>query len=42
MVQWVGAPLDPTTIDFDEHAKAVETLAKAWSRKTATKRKPAT
>ncbi len=41
MVQWVGAPLDPNTIDFDEHAKAVEALAKAWSRKPATKRKPA-
>jgi hypothetical protein len=24
MVQWVGAPFDPDTIDFDEHAKAVE------------------
>src|SRR5215203_241641 len=42
MVQWVGAPFDPNTIDFDEHAKAVEALAKAWSRKPATKRKSAT
>jgi Plasmid pRiA4b ORF-3-like protein len=42
MVQWVGAPFDPNTIDFDEHAKAVEELAKAWSRKPATKHKPAT
>ena len=42
VVQWVGAPFDPNTIDFDEHAKAVEALAKAWSRKPAIKRKPAT
>ena len=41
MVQWIGAPFDPNTIDFDEHAKAVEALAKAWSRKPATRRKPA-
>ena len=41
MVQWVGAIFDPIAIDFDEHAKAVEALAKAWSRKPATKRKPA-
>ncbi|MBX6740511.1 MAG: plasmid pRiA4b ORF-3 family protein [Acetobacteraceae bacterium] len=42
MVQWAGAPFDPNTIDFDEQVKAVEALAKAWSRKPATKRKPAT
>ena len=42
MVQWVGAPFDPNTIDIDEHAKAVEALVKAWSRKPTTKRKPAT
>jgi hypothetical protein len=42
MVQWVGAPFDPTTINIDEHAKAVEERAKAWSRTPATKRKPAT
>ena len=41
MVQWVGASFDPNTIDFDEYAKAVEELAKAWSRKPATRRKPA-
>ena len=41
MVQWVGELFDPNTIDFDEHAKAVEALAKAWSRKPATKRKSA-
>jgi hypothetical protein len=42
MVQWVGAPFDPNIADFDGHAKAVEALAKAWSRKPATKRKSAT
>ena len=42
MVQWVGELFDPNTIDFDEHAKAVEALAKAWSRKPAVKRKTAT
>lgn len=42
MIQWVGAPFDPNTIDFDEHSKAVDALAKAWSRKPAAKRKPAT
>ena len=41
MVQWVGAPFDPKAIDFDEPAKAVDALAKAWSRKPASKRKPA-
>ena len=42
MVQWVGELFDPNTIDFDEHAKAVEALAKAWSRKPVVKRKTAT
>jgi len=42
MVQWVDAPFDPNAVDFDEHAKAVEAIAKAWSRKPATKRKSAT
>jgi len=42
MVQWVGELFDPNTIAFDEHAKAVEALAKAWSRKPAVKRKTAT
>jgi hypothetical protein len=42
MVQWVGEPFDPNTIDFDEHAKAVAALAKAWSRNPAIKRKTAT
>ena len=41
MVRWVGVPFDPAVIDFEEHAKAVEDLAKAWSRKPATRRKPA-
>ncbi len=41
MGQWVGAPFDPSTIDSDEHAKAVEELAEARSRKPATRRKPA-
>jgi hypothetical protein len=42
MIQWAGEPFDPNTIDLDEHAKAVAVLAKAWSRKPAIKRKPAT
>jgi hypothetical protein len=41
MVRWVGTPFDPSVIDFNEQAKAVEDLAKAWSRKSATRRKPA-
>ncbi len=41
MVRWVGVPFDPAVIDFEEHAKAIEDLAKAWSRKPATRRKPA-
>ena len=41
MVRWVGMPFDPAVIDLEEHAKAVADLAKAWSRKPATRRKPA-
>jgi len=42
MVQWAGEPFDPSTINLDEHAKAVAALAKAWSRKPAVKRKTVT
>ncbi len=41
MVQWAGELFDPNTTDFEEHAKAVDALARAWSRKPATRRKPA-
>ena len=41
MAQWAGEPFDPAVINFEEHEKAVDALARAWSRKPATRRKPA-
>jgi len=40
--EWIGEAFDPSVVDIDGHANALETLAKRWSRKPATKRKRAT
>lgn len=39
-VDWIGEDaFDPTFIDFDARARALEALARQWSRKPAVKRK---
>ena len=39
MKEWVGEPFDPKTVDVEALAEDVAALAKAWTRKPATKHK---
>jgi hypothetical protein len=39
-LEWIGGSFDPATVDVQGLAKAVETLAKKWTRKPSAPRKP--
>ena len=39
LVEWLGGPFDPFSIDIEHHEKAVATLARKWSRKPTAKPK---
>jgi hypothetical protein len=39
LVEWLGGPFDPLSIDIEQHEKAVATLARKWSRKPTAKPK---
>ena len=39
MRDWIGGSFDPTAVNVDELAEDVAALAKAWTRKSPTKRK---
>jgi hypothetical protein len=41
-LEWIGGSFDPATVDVQGLAKAVETLAKKWTRKPSAPRKRTT
>ena len=41
-LEWIGGSFDPTAVDFQGLSKAVETLAKKWTRKPSASRKRTT
>lgn len=41
-LEWIGGAFDPTTVDLQRLTKAVDSLAKKWTRKPSAPRKQAT
>ena len=39
MMEWIGGNFDPRSMKIEDHAKAVDGLARKWAPKTAVKRK---
>ena len=39
-LEWVGGPFDPATVDLQKFTKAVDSLAKKWTRKPPAARRP--
>lgn len=40
MMEWIGGTFDPRSMKIEDHAKAVDELARKWAPKTTVKRKP--